>query len=137
MAADVVNDERVGAGEIIAALSLATDLGSGLPLEHGLQSTLFAMRLCDRLGVDALTASQTYYGCLRFYVGCTANADIAAEIFGADDALTTYAEPLRFGSQLQMMTGMLRAVAPPTGGPWVRTIQLAVVFRGWRHGSRA
>jgi hypothetical protein len=37
--------ERVRAAEVIAALSLATDLGIGVPLEHGLDSTLVAMRL--------------------------------------------------------------------------------------------
>jgi hypothetical protein len=81
--------ETVQAAEVIAALSLATDLGIGVPLEYGLHSTLVAMRLGERLGVDAGTASQTYYGCLLFYVGCTANADIAAEIFGDHNALTT------------------------------------------------
>ena len=110
----------VRAAEVIAALSLATDLGMGMPLEHGLHSTLFAMRLADRLGVDPETAAQTYYGCLLFYVGCTANADVAAEIFGADDALTTYATPVRFGSRPEMMAGFLRAVAPPGGAPLVR-----------------
>jgi hypothetical protein len=53
--------EGVRAAEVIAALSLATDLGMGVPLEYGLRSTLFAMRLADRLGVDAEAASQTYY----------------------------------------------------------------------------
>ena len=51
--------ERVRAAEVIAVLSLATDLGIGVPLEHGLQSTLVAMRLGERLGVDPDTASQT------------------------------------------------------------------------------
>jgi HD-GYP domain-containing protein (c-di-GMP phosphodiesterase class II) len=115
----------VRAAEVIAALSLATDLGIGVPLEHGLHSTLFAMRLADRLGVDPKTASQTYYACLLFYVGCTANADVAAEIFGADDSLTTYATPVRFGSRPEMMAGFLRAVAPPGGAPLVRARQLA------------
>ena len=63
---------------MIAALSLATDLGIGVPLEHGLHSTLFAMRLGERLGVDSETASQTFYACLLFYVGCTADAEAAA-----------------------------------------------------------
>lgn len=116
---------RVRAAEVVAALSLATDLGIGLPLEYGLQSTLFAMRLGQRLGVDAGTASQTYYACLLFYVGCTATAELASEIFGADHALTTYATPVRFGSQPQMMAGMLRAVAPPGGAPLLRAFQVA------------
>ncbi len=117
--------ERVRAAEVIAALSLATDLGIGVPLEHGLHSTLFAMRLGERLGVDSETASQTYYACLLFYIGCTATARIAAEIFGEDDALTTYATPARFGSRPQMMAGMLRAVAPPGSAPLARALQIA------------
>ena len=63
----------------------ATDLGIAVPLEHGLQSTLLAMRLADRLKVDAETAVQTHYACQLFYIGCTANA-VPAELFGADDA---------------------------------------------------
>ena len=94
MPEDLARDrDTVRAAEVVAALSLATDLGMGVPLEHGLQSTLFAMRLADHVGVDAETASQTYHACLLFYVGCTANADVAAEIFGADDSLIRYATP--------------------------------------------
>jgi len=52
-----------------------------LPFEHGLHSTLFAMRLAERLGVDSQTAYQTYVGCLLFYVGCTADAEIHADLF--------------------------------------------------------
>src|SRR4029453_8199252 len=63
--------ERVRAAEVIAALSLATDLGIGVPLEYGLQSTLVAMRLGERLGVASDTASPTYSACLLFDVGLT------------------------------------------------------------------
>ena len=94
-------------------MSLATDLGIGVPLEHGLHSTLVGMRLCERLGVDPETASQTYYGCLLFYVGCTAPADIGLEVFGGEDALTKYATPTRYGSRPEVVAGMLRALAPP------------------------
>jgi hypothetical protein len=59
---------------VIAALSLATDLGLGVALEHGLRSTLFAMRLCQRLGVVGETAAETYYTCLLAHVGCTVAA---------------------------------------------------------------
>jgi HD-GYP domain-containing protein (c-di-GMP phosphodiesterase class II) len=117
--------ERVRAAEVIAALSLATDLGIGVPLEHGLDSTVVAMRLCERLGIDSETASQAYYGCLLFYVGCTATAEVAADLFGDETALTRYATPTRFGSRPQMVGGMLRAVAPPGGTPLVRAGQLA------------
>lgn len=117
--------DRVRTAEVIAALSLATDLGTGVPLEHGLHSTLFAMRLADRLGVDAQTASHTYYACLLFYVGCTAGAETAAEIFGDERALTTYAGPVRFGSRPEMMAGIMRAMAPPGNPVPVRAIRIA------------
>ena len=117
--------ECIRVAKVIAALSLATDLGIGVPLEYGLESTLLAMRLADRLGVDADTAFQTYYVCQLFYVGCTANADVAADLFGADDALTTYATASRFGSRAEMLAGLLRAVAPPTATPVIRAGQLA------------
>jgi len=118
-------EERVRAAEVIAALSLATDLGIGVPLEHGLESTVIAMRLCERLGADRATASQAYYACLLFYVGCTATAEVATDIFGDETALTRYATPTRFGSRPQMAAGMLRAVAPPGGTPMVRALQVA------------
>ena len=111
----VTDGKRIRAAELIAALSLATDLGIGVPLEHGLHSTLIAMRLVERAGIDAATASQTYYACLLFYVGCTANADLADELFGGHDVLTAYGGPARFGSRLQMLAGVMRAMAPPGG----------------------
>jgi hypothetical protein len=49
------------------------------------------MRLCERLDVDAETASQTYYACLLMYVGCTADAGAAAELFGDDALLREFA----------------------------------------------
>jgi HD-GYP domain-containing protein (c-di-GMP phosphodiesterase class II) len=122
---DLALDGSVRTAEVIATLSLATDLGIGVPREHGLESTLIAMRLADRLGVDPETAAQTYYACLLFYVGCTANADVAAEIFGADDSLTLYATPARFGSRAEMVAGFLRAIAPPGSTPLIRARQLA------------
>lgn len=117
--------DRVRAAEVIAALSLATDLGIGAPLEHGLQSTLFAMRLAERLGVDAETASQTYYACLLCYVGCTADAEIAADIFGDDAALTTHFLPVMFGSRIEMMAAIVRALPTPGRSPPVRAVQVA------------
>ena len=39
--------EHIRVAEVIATLSLATDLGIGVPLEYGLESTLLAMRLAS------------------------------------------------------------------------------------------
>jgi HD-GYP domain-containing protein (c-di-GMP phosphodiesterase class II) len=117
--------DQVRAADVVAALSLATDLGIGVPLEHGLHSALIATRLCDILDADPQTRARAYFTSLLFYVGCTATAKTAAEIFGADDALTTYGMPVRFGTPPQMIAGMARAVAPPGNPAAIRATQLA------------
>jgi HD-GYP domain-containing protein (c-di-GMP phosphodiesterase class II) len=116
--------EQVRAAELISALCLATDLGTGLPFEHGLHSTLVAMRLADRLGVDADTATQTYYGCLLFYVGCTADAEIVADLFD-EGALTKHFGPVMFGARTETIAGILRALAPADSPAPVRALQAA------------
>lgn len=130
--------ERIRAAEVIAALSLATDLGMGLPLEHGLRSTLVAMRLGDRLGVDRETAAQTYYGCLLFYVGCTADADVAARDFEVD--VHEHYLPALFGSRPELMRAIARAIAPDGPAP-VRAARVARrlphVMRGYRGHATA
>jgi HD-GYP domain-containing protein (c-di-GMP phosphodiesterase class II) len=113
--------DEVRTAEVIGSLCLATDLGMGLPLEHGLQSTLFAMRLADRLGVDSGTASQTYYGCLLFYVGCTVDAEISAGLFRG--SLLRHFNPVMFGTPAQTMAGIVRALVDPDSAPPVRALQ--------------
>ncbi len=105
------------------ALCLATDLGMGFPFEHGLHGTLAAMRLVDRLGVDQNTASQVYYTCLLTYSGCTADAELAAEIFGGD--MSPHLVPVLHGSRRETVGGLLRALAPPGSAAPVRAVQVA------------
>lgn len=91
--------DRVRAAEVIAALSLATDLGHGADFEHRLRSTLIAMRLGEHLGVDHRTARETYCACLLQYVGWTAEADTGVSTFGEGfEHLWTHLEPVIYGS---------------------------------------
>src|SRR5205823_1345003 len=128
--------DEVRAAELIAALCLATDLAMGLPYEHGLHSTLVAMRLAECLEVDSQTASDVYYGCLLFYVGCTADADMAAELFD-DGTLLEYFTPVMFGSRAQSMAGTVRALAGSSKTPPARALQAISRFpRAVRSYSR-
>jgi HD-GYP domain-containing protein (c-di-GMP phosphodiesterase class II) len=114
--------ERVRSAELVATLCLATDLGMGLPFEHGLHTTLIAMRLGDRLGVDRSTASQTYYACLLAHAGCTADAHVTAEVFGA--SLTTHLQPVMYGSGPEVLAGLVRALPPPETGGLIRAVEV-------------
>ncbi len=117
----------VRAAEVIAALSLATDLGTGQPLERGLVATLASCRLCDRLGVDDATTAETYYTCLLMFVGCTADAPAAAEAYVAD--LHDQVLPVMYGGRAHQVLGLVTAVAPPTVPLHQRVARLAVVPR--------
>ena len=115
--------EQVRSAELVAALCLATDLGMGFPFEHGLHSTLIAMRLADRLGVDGDTGAQTYYACLLSHSGCTTDAHITPQVFG--DSLTTHLHPLVYGSGRDVLTGLVRALPDPGRTGVARAIQVA------------
>jgi hypothetical protein len=69
------------------------------------------VRFAERLAVDPETASETYYACLLSYAGCTADAEIAAELFGG--AMTTHFVPAMFGSPRELMAGIVRSLPDP------------------------
>jgi HD-GYP domain-containing protein (c-di-GMP phosphodiesterase class II) len=116
-------DEQVRTAELISTLCLATDLGMGFPLEHGLRTTLIAMRVADRLGLDRQAAVETYYASLLSHAGCTSTASVAAEVFGG--SLTTSFNPVMYGSTRQVLTGLLRALPDPGAPPVGRVLQTA------------
>jgi HD-GYP domain-containing protein (c-di-GMP phosphodiesterase class II) len=78
---------RVRLTELIAMISLGTDLGMGQPMEHQLRQTLIALRLADRLGLDEATRRVVYYVSLVAWVGCHVDAYEQAKWFGDDLAL--------------------------------------------------
>jgi HD-GYP domain-containing protein (c-di-GMP phosphodiesterase class II) len=118
--------EKVRAAEVIGPLCLATDLGMGFPLEHGLHTTLVATRLAARLGVDPATATQTYFACMLAHAGCTTDAHVTAEVFGG--SLTTHLNPVVYGSQREVLTGLIRALPEPGSPAPVRALQAARRF---------
>ncbi len=126
MNAEPADGERVRAAELIAALCLATDLGMGFPFEHGLHTTLIALRLADKLGLDRRSTSETYYACLLSHAGCTTDVHIAAKIFGG--SLTTNLNPVMYGSQREVLGGLLRALPDPGRPALVRVAQTAGRF---------
>lgn len=68
--------------EVVAALSLATDLGTGQPLERALRTCLLASRMGEGMGLSASELSAVYYVALLRFVGCTADMEALSAIFG-------------------------------------------------------
>jgi len=73
--------------ELVAALSLAADLGLGQAMEHGLRACLIATRLADRLELDQQARDDVYWVSLLAMVGCTADSFELRQIWGDDLAL--------------------------------------------------
>jgi HD-GYP domain-containing protein (c-di-GMP phosphodiesterase class II) len=119
----VVNDE-VRTAELVGSLSLATDLAMGLPLEHGLESAVIATRLAHRLDVADEVASQAYYGSLLYYIGCTADAETAADLFPWGTMLENF-NPAIYGSSGEIVRGIVRSISDPASGRLTRGLQVA------------
>jgi HD-GYP domain-containing protein (c-di-GMP phosphodiesterase class II) len=74
----------IRAAELVGALSLATDLGTGQPLEHALRTAVLAVRLGELAGASAEELADTYYVALLHGSGCTSNSHEATQFFGED-----------------------------------------------------
>ena len=70
--------------ELLAALSVAIDLGLGQPAEHMLRAALIGTRIADRLGLDRDQRDCVYYATLVMWIGCHADSHEFAHWFGDD-----------------------------------------------------
>src|SRR3954466_8951129 len=73
--------------ELVAALSLATDLGLGQPQEHIIRQTVIAMRMAELDGLSDEELAATFYVSLLAWVGCVADAHEMGKWFGDDTAV--------------------------------------------------
>jgi HD-GYP domain-containing protein (c-di-GMP phosphodiesterase class II) len=71
---------------VVGALSIATDLGTGQPLEHAMRTAVLSVRLGELAGATAEELADTYYVALLHASGCTSNGHEAAQLFGDDIA---------------------------------------------------
>ena len=79
--ADVGTTRRI---DLIAALSIAIDLGLGQPAEHVLRSAVIATKLADRLGLSREQRDTTFHTTLVMWIGCHADSHEYVRWFGDD-----------------------------------------------------
>ena len=79
-------ERQIRAAEVVGALSLATDLGTGQPLEHALRTAILAVRLGELAEASVEELADTYYVALLHASGCTSNGHEAAQLYGDDIA---------------------------------------------------
>jgi HD-GYP domain-containing protein (c-di-GMP phosphodiesterase class II)/DNA-binding CsgD family transcriptional regulator len=77
--------ERLRLAELIASLSLATDLGLGQPMAHALRTCLIAINLGRALGLPEKQLADTYYTTMLRFVGCTSDSHELMEFAAGED----------------------------------------------------
>lgn len=104
-------EKEVRLAELIAALSLATDLGMGQPMEKAMRSCLIALSLGRALDCDGATLSDIYYVALLEHIGCTAHASEWASYVGGDEiAMRTHAVTFASSPMSEVMAAFIRYV---------------------------
>jgi HD-GYP domain-containing protein (c-di-GMP phosphodiesterase class II)/DNA-binding CsgD family transcriptional regulator len=87
MALDDPPSGSIRLAELVSALSVATDLGMGQPVEFAMQSCILSVRLGEALGLDETGLREVYYQALLRYIGCNAETDMLAALVGDEIAL--------------------------------------------------
>jgi HD-GYP domain-containing protein (c-di-GMP phosphodiesterase class II) len=145
-------EEPIRAAEVVGALSLATDLGTGQPLEHALRTAVLAVRLGELAGASTQELADTYYVALLHASGCTSNGHEAAQLFGEDiehraafflidttkpaEVLAFYRAHVGAGRAPEVRAAMIESVIATAGGPRARDsfatmCEVAQRFAGW------
>src|SRR5919198_4720513 len=75
---------HVRLAELVASMSLATDLGLGQPMEHVLRSCVLGLRVAEDIGLDESERAVVYYVALLAWLGCHADAHEQSAWFGDD-----------------------------------------------------
>jgi HD-GYP domain-containing protein (c-di-GMP phosphodiesterase class II) len=85
--------EALRLADLLAALSLSTDLAMGQPPEKAIRASIVATELARHLGIPEAGVADVYYTTLLKHLGCTATSHEETYLFGPDDlGMRTVAE---------------------------------------------
>jgi hypothetical protein len=87
--------------ELVATISMGTDLGLGQPMEHVIRQTIIALRMAEHLGVEVADRTVVSYSGLLAWAGCHTDAYEQAKWFGA--SATNRATAALFAVQHHLM----------------------------------
>ena len=107
----VMGAARLRMVELLGAISLATDLGTGQPPFHAVRTSMLAMAVGQELGLsDAALADVQHVALLRF-LGCTSDSAQTAALNGGDDiAFLSAMAPVAMGAKPEMARRLVVAV---------------------------
>jgi HD-GYP domain-containing protein (c-di-GMP phosphodiesterase class II) len=113
---------RLRLAELLGSLSLATDLGTGQPLGHGLRTCLVAVALAQELGCDPDQVRSVHQVSLLRFLGCTVDASEAARMVGGNEtAFNASMAPVFNGTPAETLWAVVGSVG--VGQPAVRRLR--------------
>ena len=134
MQADISMRSDIRLAELMGALSLATDLGMGQPMDFALSSCILAVRLADQCGYSQEALLEVYYQALRRYIGCNAETDWLASIVGDEQRLRSDFAKIDNAS-LPALTNTLVNVIRQANARCI-TPACRPSYRAWAYGIR-
>jgi HD-GYP domain-containing protein (c-di-GMP phosphodiesterase class II) len=97
--------------EVLGVLCLATDLGTGKPLDHGLRTCLLAMDIGHDVELGEAALVDLYYLAMLRMLGCTVDASRGAELMGDEVAVGGAMSTLDLEDHVQMVAWMFTRFA--------------------------
>jgi len=79
------SESRLRLAELLAAVSLATDLSHDVPAESALRDALLAVELARLAGWNDADVSDVYFLALLYHMGCTGAVAAQSRLGGGDD----------------------------------------------------
>src|SRR6266542_631815 len=112
--------------EVLASLSIATDLGMGQPMEFALSSCVLAVRLAEQCGYSEEALREVYYQALLRYIGCNAETDWLSSIVGDEQGLRAAFAQIDNGNPMVVMNTFVRAIQQSNAGESALNIARAI-----------
>ena len=78
-------EDELRLADLLAALSVTTDLAMGQPPEKAMRACVVATEIARRLGLPESDVTDVYYTTLLKHLGCTATGHEEFHLFGPDD----------------------------------------------------
>jgi DNA-binding CsgD family transcriptional regulator len=113
-------DVRLRLAELLATVSLATDLAHGVPAESALRDAVLAVRVARLAGFSDDEVSDAYYLALLYHVGCTAAVAQQSRL-GDDVEVRRWLSDVDFADKPEVMRVSVSRLGPQWGvADWAR-----------------
>jgi response regulator RpfG family c-di-GMP phosphodiesterase/DNA-binding CsgD family transcriptional regulator len=119
-------DSGVRLAEVMASLSIATDLGMGQSMEYALTTSIVATRLGEAAGLAESDLRDAYYESLLRYIGCNADTYWLSSIVGDELALRAEIASIDMADTRRIVNLIMRHIRRASAGSGLVSILQAM-----------